>query len=751
MLIIDAMNDNLHPTLPVLLIALALQGFLNAPRCQAQPSPDFEGEVAPLLIRRCLECHNANEPSGGLDLRHLSGLKQGGESGPGLDPANPSQSLLLSRISAGEMPPAKNGKSQALPAGERELLNRWISGGAKWPEGRVLDPYERTTDKRSGRDWWSFQPNQNPEIPNEHAHDAFASPIDAFVHAQLHLNEMEFAPESTRPGMLRRLSYDLIGLPPRAEDIDRFQSDNRPDAYEVVVDRLIQSPEFGKRWARYWLDVARFAETNGYERDAVKPFAWRYRDWVIDALNTNMPYDRFILEQLAGDEVDDRSESTVIATGYLRLGTWDDEPNDPQEYQYDRLEDMVHATATAFLGLTVKCARCHDHKFDPIPQTDYYRMAAAFWAGPIAHRKREWNGGPNAEELGFTVLGWTDLSAQPPELRLLKKGDVQRPGPVVPAGSLTIDARLSRNFLPAPADSKTSQRRLQLARWITDEKNPLTARVQVNRLWQRLMGEGLVRTPDNFGYQGAKPTHPELLDWLANAFVSDGWDVKRTIKRIVMSNTYRQSSVHPKAAEYETKDPNNRLLWRANRRRLDAEALRDSILFVSHRLDFRAGGESFKAPINQEALEGLSKKGGDYQPSPPEETVRRSVYMHAKRSLAVPLMTVFDCCDTTSPAGRREVTIVPPQALTLLNNEAVLAESRVIAQDVLQGSMEERRRLEIAWRTVLGRSPRANEIKAAQKLLRSNGKNGVGQDDAMEAWALLCHVLLNTNEFIFVD
>jgi hypothetical protein len=507
-------------------------------------------------------------------------------------------------------------------------------------------------------------------------------------------------------------------------------------------------PEFGERWARYWLDLVRFAETNGYERDAVKPQAWRYRDWVIGALNSDMPYDRFVIEQLAGDELAERSESTVIATGFLRLGTWDDEPNDPLEYQYERLEDMVHATSTAFLGLTVKCARCHDHKFDPIPQTDYYRMAATFWAGPIAHRQREWNGGPTAEELGYDVLGWTDLSREPRELHLLRKGDVHRPAGVVAPGSLTATAAMATDFAPPPSDAKTSHRRLQLARWIVDRRNPLAARVMVNRLWLHLFGEGLVRTPDNFGFQGDKPTHPELLDWLAIEFMDGQWQLKRMLKLMVMSATYRQSSLHQRSAEYETRDPANHYWWRANRRRLDAEALRDSILAVSGQLDLRAGGESFRAPINQEALEGLSMKAGAYQASPATETARRSIYMFAKRSLAVPLMTVFDCCDTTAPAGKRDVTTVAPQALTLLNNETIQAESQAIARHILEAAADDASRAVLAWRTVLARRPSASEQQAALKHVAAARSAGASDEDA---WTAVCHVLVNTNEFIYVD
>lgn len=696
-------------------------------------SPDFERDIAPLLIKNCIECHSANDSSGGLNLTSGEGLSKGGENGAVIDLAHLDQSPMMVRVIAGEMPPEKNGQSQALAASDQRLLSQWLAKGAQWPDGRVLELYERTTNKRAGRDWWSLQPLTPP----------IGQSIDTLWQAQLQSQNLSSAPPASPRVWLRRVSYDLIGLPPTQESIEAFENDPSPEAYEKVVDRLLAQPQFGQRWARYWLDLVRYAETNGYERDAVKPGAWRYRDWVIDAFNSDMPYDHFVSEQLAGDEMKDRSEADVIATGFLRLGTWDDEPNDPLEYQYDRLEDMVHATTTAFLGLTVKCARCHDHKFDPVPQTDYYRIAGSFWAGPVAHRKREWNGGPTKEELGFDVLGWTDLGAQAPELQLLKKGNVHRPAGVVTPGTLTAMPSLAYSFTNPATDAKTTGRRTQLARWIVNPNNPLTPRVIVNRLWQHLLGEGLVRSSDNFGFQGTRPSHPELLDWLSADFIRGQWSMKRTIRQIVLSQVYRQNSLHPQALQYETLDPGNSYLWRANRRRLDAEALRDSLLLVSGRLNMQAGGESFRAPINAEALEGLSMKGGAYQASPAQEITRRSVYMFVKRSLAVPLMTVFDCCDTTTPAGRRDVTTVAPQALTLMNNESILEEARAVAER-LQSISDIDNRIARAWQIVLAREPTEKERKLAHHHLQSKA-------DSLQAWTSLCHVLINTNEFIYVD
>ena len=725
---------NVFVVLTMLAIAIQLQPATAA-------EPDFERDVAPLFVQRCLECHGSVDPSGGLDLSQHKTLIRGGDSGLAID--SDGKSLLLERLGSGEMPPEKNGKSQLLPANEIAVFRAWVETGAKWPDGRVLDLFERTTAKRAGRDWWAWQPLELTEFPATGSNN----PIDYFIQRKLTVESFSAAPTADRRKLLRRVYFDLIGLPPSNVDVNAFERDVSSNAYERVVDDLLNSKQFGERWARHWLDLVRFAETNGYERDAVKANAWRYRDWVIAAFNNDMPYDQFVTEQLAGDEIPNRSESSVVATGFLRLGTWDDEPNDALEYQYERLEDMVHTTTTAFLAMTVKCARCHDHKFDAIPQTDYYRLAAAYWAGPIAHRQREWNGGPTKDELGFDVLGWTDLSREPAELHMLKKGDVHRPLQVIAPGSLSGAARLSREFEPAPPDTLTSRRRLQLAKWIIDKQNPLTARVMVNRLWQHHFGEGLVRTPDNFGFLGNPPTHPELLDWLAGELMAGDWKLKRIHKLMVMSKTYQQSSLHPEQAKYASSDSANRYWWRAERRRLDAEQLRDAILQSSGHLDLRMGGPSFRAAISDEALEGLSMKSGAYTASPAEETRRRSIYMFAKRSLAVPMMTVFDSCDTTAPTGRRDVSTVAPQALTLLNNTWVHEQSRAMAQRVVASGPTTESRVDTAWRIALARTPSATEKQAAIDYVEHSRSNG----DDLVAWSALCHTLINTNEFIYVD
>ncbi len=744
------------PCVWLLAMSLGIALCWHQPRAWAGEGPDFERDIAPILVKRCLECHNDRHSEGGLILTTAARALAGGDSGPVIEAGKPAESFLVARVEAGEMPPLKKGLPQKLAAGEVELLRQWIAAGARWPEGRVLDLFETTTDVRGGRDWWSLQPVRRVQGsgfsrkgPGSRVQEPGArepgpaNAIDSFVRQKLAENGLSPAPPAERRALIRRIYFDVIGMPPSADQLDAALSDNSPDAHERLVDRLLASPRFGERYARHWLDVVRFAETCGYERDQEKPFAWKYRDWVVKSINEDKPYDRFVLEQLAGDELAGRCEETVIATGFLRLGTWNDEPNDPQEYKYERLEDLVHATSSAFLGLTVKCARCHDHKFDPIWQTDYYRMAAAFWPGPIEPRERELLGGPKQAELGYDVLGWTDLTSAPPPLFLLKKGDPRHPADEVMPASLSFIPGLERPFAAPPAEVGTSQRRLQLAQWIVSPENPLTPRVIVNRLWLHHFGQGLVRSPNDFGYSGEKPTHPELLDWLAGELISpksqvqspksesadmtstldfgpwtldSAWQLKRIHRLILNSATYRQSSLHPQQSEYAQHDAGNRLWWRAERRRLDAESLRDAMLAASGQLDLRMGGKSFRPTLSAEALEGLSRKSAAWQPSPPREQLRRSLYMYSQRSLLTPLMTTFDFSDTTLPCAQRDVTTVAPQALALLNNAFVHEQSTALARLASGGRQppdDRRQVVEHLWRRVFGRLPSDRERTAA--------------------------------------
>ncbi|WP_197451292.1 PSD1 and planctomycete cytochrome C domain-containing protein [Rosistilla oblonga] len=716
-----------------------------------------------MLIKRCVECHHGRDPSGNLLLTTAEGFHQGGDSGPVIDLENLGASYFLHRVADGEMPPESKGQSQKLPDEEIEVLRRWIVGGAEWPEGRVLDLFERTSDVRGGRDLWSLQPVERPAVPQLESLQQPTNPIDAFILARLEQEQMQPAPTASKRELLRRLYFDLIGLPPTLAQIEAFEQDDSPQAFDQVVDQLLDMPQYGERWGRYWLDLVRYADTSGYERDQEKPFAWKYRDWVVAALNADIPYDRFVIEQLAGDELPQRTEASVIATGFLRLGTWNDEPNDPLDYQYDRLEDLVHTTSSTFLAMTVKCARCHDHKFDAITHEDYYRMASAFWAGPIATRTRSLLGGPKPDELGVTeVLGWTDLGPTPPPLHVLKNGEREVPlGEVVPA-SLSMIPALEKTFDAAPEGSKTSHRRLQLANWIATAENPLTARVLVNRIWQHHFGQGIVRSPNNFGFLADPPTHPRLLDWLADEFVQGGWKIKRLHKLILTSKTWQQASTHPAVAEYSQKDSTNRLWWKSERRRLDAEALRDAMLTVSGELDLQVGGPGFRPTIAAAALEGLSKKSAAWNPSPADAQTRRSLYMFSKRGLLPPMMTTFNFSDATQSCGQRDVTTVPTQALVLMNNPFVHDRSSKLAKSIIANAKHPQDQVAQLWSIVYGRKPTAAETQLAQqhletqwnrfeKLATTSSQETPAPSAETRAMASLAHVLLNSNEFIYID
>ena len=684
--------------------------------------PDFEREVVPILAAKCLGCHNKNDASGDLSLQNPDRL---GEMVPA---GAPETGDLFGRIHKSEMPP--KGKGKPLTETEKTTLLSWIKAGAPWPKGRKLGLYEKTSATLGGLDWWSLQAVKQPTVPRI---NGVTNPVDAFVVRAQAAKRMTLAPEADRRTLIRRLYFDLLGLPPSFEEVEGFVADKDPAAYEHLVDRLLVDPRHGERWARHWLDLIRYGDTNGYERDADKPFAWKYRDYVIRAVQTDKPYDRFLIEQLAGDQLPNRTEETLVATGMLRVGTWDDEPNDKLEYTYDRLEDMVHVTSTAFMAMSVKCARCHDHKFDPIPQEDYHKVAAAFWPGDLL-------GNAQAKVDGYDVLAWTDLPGQPKPLHILKKGDPRRPGEKVDPGFVSMIPALD-NSSASQKDGKT--RRLELARRLADPSNPLTARVAVNRIWQHHFGQGIVRTPDNFGFKGDLPSNPELLDYLAMEFVSNGWKARPIHRLILNSRTYKQSSIHPMQNEFEKIDADNRFLWKANRHRIDAEAIRDSLLLVGGGLDTTQFGPGITPSLGNEALEGLSKKAGAWQPSPKDKQRRRSIYIHVRRSLINPLLGTFDFADTSRPCAQRDVTMVAPQALMLLNDEFVHAESGSLAQKAAKAGPDPKQQIQSAWRIALGRDPKPGEVELGLDFFRR-----LGAETGLRS---LCHVLVNTNEFAHVD
>lgn len=611
------------------------------------------------------------------------------------------------------------------------------------------------------RNHWAFQPPKPAELPAVQDRSWIVNPIDRFILARLETEKLTPAPPAEPRALVRRVYLDLIGLPPTIEEQDAFLRDTRPDAYDRLVRTLLSRPEYGERWARRWLDVARFAETNGYERDAIKPNAWRYRDYVIRSLNRDTPYNRFLTEQLAGDELDNADAETRIATGFLRLGPWDDEPADPAQDEYDQLDDIVSATSDTFLGLTLGCARCHDHKFEPITQLDYYRMAAIF--RPLQRPKigrfeldvplggSAVDSEPQRQLRGYVM---TESIVYVPVTPLLHRGQAAAGGPSVAPGTPAVLSPTQPDF--PPLETATTRRRLTLARWLTSPDHPLTARVIVNRVWQGHFGEGLVRTPNDFGVGGEEPTHPELLDWLACWFVDHGWSLKRLHELILTSATYRMSARIDTTVKQS--DPENRLISHRSSHRLEAEVIRDSVLASTGRLNRQFYGPSVYPEIPGQALESHSDPNQVWKPFDPDVADRRTIYAMMKRSLMVPMLEVLDVCDATRSSGKRNVTSVAPQALTLFNGDFINRQSRAMARRLILQADSFPAQMDLAYRLTLARSPNRAELQQWTEFLeRESDDIRRSRPDADEAsrseevLAHACRVLFNLNEFVYPD
>jgi hypothetical protein len=618
------------------------------------------------------------------------------------------------------------------------------------------------------RKHWAFQPLTRPAIPQVRDSSWVRSPIDAFMLAKLESKGWHPA-SSVEPRLfLRRLYLDMTGLPPTPEEMDEFLADHSPAAVSSRIEELLSRPTYGERWGRHWLDLVRYAESNGYERDGTKPSAWRYRDYVIRSFNADKPYDRFILEQLAGDELPDATTETMLGLGFTRLGPWDDEPADPKEDRFDQLDDIVSTTAQAFLGLTLGCARCHNHKFEPLAQLDYYQMVAIFdplqrpagfrqdldapalppaqWRARCVPAAVAFLSGPGLFQVGIAAKlldvprGYFHLEnhTKPPQTHLLIRGKAGNPGPVVTPG---IPGIICANQPPFSDDGAyTSGRRLALAQWIVE--SPLAARVIVNRIWQFHFGEGLVRTPSDFGINGQAPTHPELLEWLATEFIRQGWSIKQLQREILASNTYRMSKRREVA--YAQADPENRLWWHFPYRRLDVEAIRDSALQASGQLNLRMYGPSMFPEVPKEALAGNSDPDKIWKASNEAETARRTVYAFIKRSMVVPLFEVLDLCDTTRTSAQRLTTTVAPQALSLFNGGFIQRQASYLASRLEreeQGDPD--REIDRAFRLTLCRPPTDVEITAMRQFLEKG--------DRHQALVQICRVLFNLNEFVYPD
>lgn len=742
----------------------------------------FEAKVRPVLIEGCFPCHGPKKQRGGLRLDSRAGLLTGGDHGPALVPGAPEWSLLISAVRQTDelkMPPKKK-----LPSAQIADLARWIQLGAPWPDAGPAPsagPPSEYPFAEEGRPHWAFQPLRRPAVPPVTDRAWPKNPIDAFILAGLEATGIAPNPPATKRELIRRVYYDLTGLPPAPAEVEAFAADPSPTAYAALVDRLLGSPHYGEKWGRHWLDLVRFAETNSYERDNPKPNAWRYRDYVIRAFNHDTPYDRFIREQLAGDELAARRDAAlssaveaVIATGYYRLGIWDDEPTDPEQARYDGLDDIVATTGQVFLGLTLDCARCHDHKLDPIAQKDYYRLLAFFHN---IHPYR--NGGPTDEmrvvatpdgrqtcvplipdpadkpgprrkkpRAGDTVLCVSEAGRQAPPTFVLLRGNPHVRGLQVEPGFPRV-FQLPDPAIPTPPPAAaTTGRRLVLANWIASADNPMTARVMANRLWQHHFGRGIVRSSNNFGLQGDKPTHPQLVDWLAAELIATSWRLKPLHRLMLLSNAYQMSSRgNPRALAL---DPVNDRCWRFDVRRLGAEEIRDSMLAVTGQLNPRMYGPGVYVDIPREVLAGQSMPGAGWGKSSAREQARRSIYIHVKRSLLTPILESFDLAETDRTSPVRFVTIQPTQALGMLNGEFPQQQAKALAARVRhEAGPDVGGQVRLVLSLVTSRPPQPAETERGVRFLRAVMRQGhLGPEAALADYCLLA---LNLNEFLFLD
>lgn len=796
-------------------------GYQAPDGAQREAERFFEEQVRPLLAARCFECHGPDltHPRSGLALASRERLLRGGHRGPSVVPGDPDQSLLVKAVRRVDeewaMPP-----DEPLRPSEVAILEHWVALGAPWPGGvaGAHGPGEEALRH------WAWQPPRRTALPSVAREDLVREPIDRFVLARLEAEGIEPNPPASERELVRRLHVDLLGLPAPHALVERYLADPTPDKWERLIDELLARPEYGERWGRRWLDVVRFAQTNGYERDTEKPRAGGYRDYVIRAFAEDKPYDRFLLEQLAGDELEPLTRDSLAATGFYRLGPWDSEPDDRLQAELDELDDVLVTIGEGLLGVTIGCARCHDHLTDPIQQEDYYRLLAFVrnvqrWSRPkfaldsktlqpwdpspedlerwerdrartIVERREEYDrrldaartrmledllaeasagqaaggaetaaraaeaGARTAEPSNDQVLDALD-GAQRLRLYLLQREaeqlehsfegdldwllvvgerDAAEPTHVLARGNVHaplagvepgfppvlcgegVDPR--PRIAPARPERAHSGRRLALAEWIASPEHPTTARVMANRIWQGHFGRGLAPTPNDLGLTGEAPTHPELLDWLAREFVEGGWSVKALHRRILRSYAYRMSSRAANADALE-RDPANRLLWRQELRRLDAEALRDALLAVSGDLVPERGGRGFFPRLAREVLAGASKPGEGWELSPEEGLRRRSVYAFVKRGMAPPLLEAFDLASPNASIGRRPVTTTATQALALLNDAFVDERARSLAArvwasvshadpgDAAVGRVRE------LWRRVLAREPAPAELELA--------------------------------------
>jgi uncharacterized protein DUF1553/uncharacterized protein DUF1549/cytochrome c len=705
-----------------------LIGVAAATVAGAEPV-EFARDIQPILQRHCTKCHGGVRREAGLSLLAPGGRGESGK--PLIVAGKPADSELLRRVTASD--PAERMPADLPPLATAEIatLRRWIEEGAAWPRH------------------WSFVPIAAQQPPLVGADQWSRTAIDAFVLGKLKKSNVAPSAAADRFTLIRRLSLDLLGLPPTPVEADEFVADSAPDAAERLVDRLLASPHFGERWGRHWLDQARYADSDGYEVDKPRPDAYRWRDWVVAAINCDLPLDQFTVEQFAGDLLPDATHEQRLATAYHRQTLTNNEGGvDQEEYRFKAVLDRAANTAAVWLGLTLSCATCHDHPYDPFTQREFYSLAAIFNGADEAEIELPDEEQSRGRPKKFRVLSQRET---PHTTRLLKRGDWLTPGDEVPSALLT---RLhSQQHLSAAAPN-----RLDLARWLVDPANPLAARVATNQIWLKLFGQGLVRAPEDFGSRGQMPTHPELLDWLATDLRTGGWSRKALIRRIVTSSTYRQAS--HRRRELDLADPQSRLLARQNRVRVEAEIVRDLQLAAGGLLDRRIGGASVFPPLSAEFIKITFRSQLPWKTSPGGDRYRRGMYTFFKRSVPYPDLMLFDCPDASTAAVQRTASNTPLQALMTLNSETALEAARGLASELrCQSAGSTQELVQAAFRRCLTRPPTAAELSRLTALHEQHqawyadhtaDATALAGSQPPEAAALVAtaNVILNLDEFL---
>ncbi len=780
----------------------------------------FEKKIRPVLVERCYECHSAaaKKNKGGLTLDTRDGVLKGGDAGSVVAPGDPEKSKLIEAVRYKnrdlQMPP-----KSPLSSEQVRDLEQWVKLGAPDPRTEAVAQTggKRALTVEEGRQFWAFQPLANPSVPKVgNRQSAIGNPIDAFINAKLGEKKLAAAPAADKRTLIRRATFDLTGLPPAPEEVDAFLADKSPDAFAKVVDRLLASSAYGERWGRHWLDVARYADSNGLDENVAFGNAWRYRDYVVNSFNADKPYNRFVQEQIAGDllpaEGTPQRHEQLTALGFLSIGPKLLAEPDKVKLEMDLIDEQIETLGRAFLGMTFGCARCHDHKFDPVPTADYYALAAIFkstrtmddlktiakWHEPevatpaeravvevhqrkaadqkaaiaklvaTANKSLVTDKGlkevPKNAESQYPTNVIAELKQLREALAKLEKDAPELPStmgvtdstnvvktlPVHIRGShLSLGKPVPRGFpqvmqvasLRSEMPEKQSGR-LELAQWLASPQHPLTARVMVNRIWRWHFGQGLVASTDNFGILGERPSHPELLDWLARKFIAEGWSVKAMHRLIMASAAYQRATKPAADARRSVVDSENRLLSHFPIRRLEAEEVRDSVLFVAGLLERTMGGKTIPVKNREFFFNHTSKDATTY------DSPRRALYLPVVRNNVYDLFEQFDFPDPAVPNGNRNATVVAPQALLMLNSDLVGKAAEKFAASLLASASDDVRRIELAYQKAYARPPTAKELARAKKFLTDFKPDSAASPSA---WAVFCQSLLAANEFIYLN